>query len=110
LFEAEKTMLNALPDTRNTEDMSEVFLAPNEEIDSERRDDTEIEEKVSTHENIGLGGRRKPSVSLSKSSSSSSAEVPRTNLTVDIGNLLILFLIFDISMRITTIFIFFNNS
>ncbi len=86
-------MLNALPDTRNTDDMSEVFLAPNEEIDSERRDDTEIEEKVSTHENIGLGGRRKSSVSSSKSASSSSAEVPRRNITVDIGNLFILFLI-----------------
>ncbi len=78
-------MLNAIPDTRNTNDMSEVFLAPNEELDSELRDETEIEEKLPAHEAIDLRDRRKSSIGSSKSGSSSSVEVSKRNSTVDMG-------------------------
>jgi hypothetical protein len=78
-------MLNAIPDKRTVDDMSEVFLAPNEEIDSDRKDDIEIEEKLPAHETIDLGDRRKLSVGSSKSVSSSSGEISRSNPTVHMG-------------------------
>ncbi len=83
-------MLNALPDTRNANDMSEVFLAPNEELNSECIIEIEIEEKLPAHETIDLGDRRKSNVSSSKSGSSSSAEILKTNPTVDMGKLILL--------------------
>jgi hypothetical protein len=78
-------MLNAIPDTRNTNDMSEVFLAPNEELNSELKDETEIEEKLSAHEAIDLRDRCKSSIGSSKSGSSSSVEISKRNSTVDMG-------------------------
>lgn len=78
-------MLNSLPDKRNVDDMSEVFLAPNEEIDSEIKDDTEIEQKLSTHGTFDLNARRKSSINLSKSTSSSSIEISQRRTTVNLG-------------------------
>ncbi|CAF1017940.1 unnamed protein product [Adineta steineri] len=78
-------MLNAIPDRRNVDDRSEVFLAPNEEIHSEQKDETETEEICAIHAIVDLGGRRKSSMSISKSdlSSSTSTELPKINSAVD---------------------------
>ncbi|UJR21387.1 hypothetical protein I4U23_024478 [Adineta vaga] len=56
-------MLNAIPDTRNPEEMSEVFLAPKDEIDNERKDEIATEDKISIHETIDLNSRRPSSFS-----------------------------------------------
>lgn len=85
-------MLNAIPDSRNAEDMSEVFLAPNEEIDSERIVEIEKEERLPTHQVIDLGERRKSTISSSKSDSSSSTDFPKRNPTIDMGRVLLLYL------------------
>ncbi len=68
---------------RNTEYMSQVFLASNEEINSERRDDMECNKQLPAHETIDLDGRRKSSMCSSKSSSSSSGEVSQGDPMVD---------------------------
>jgi hypothetical protein len=86
-------MLNAIPDRRNADDMSEIFLASNEELDSECRAEIEIEveAKLPAHKIIDMGNRRKSSVSSSKSgSSSSSLEIPKRNPTVALGKLFLL--------------------
>jgi hypothetical protein len=82
------TMLNAIPDTRNAGDMSEVFLAPNEEIDSERRDEIEREEKLASHDVIDFIARPKSIIGSSKSTSSSSIELPKIYPTADMGKVL----------------------
>ena len=80
-------MLNAIPDSRNADDRSEVFLAPNEEIDNERKTELAAAEKFSTHDTIDLVCRRFSSFSTSKSDSSPSTEVPNMASTVEIGNI-----------------------
>ena len=78
-------MLNAIPDTRNADDMSEIFLAPNEELQSDRKDEKESDEKLSVHETIDLPDRQKSSVFSSESVSSSSVEVPQRDPEGDTG-------------------------
>ena len=68
-------MLNAIPDTRNADDMSEIFLAPNEEIENDRKSVMEIEATLANHEGIDMAYRRKQSIGSSKSLSASSGEV-----------------------------------
>ena len=85
-------MLNAIPDTRNAEDMSEIFLAPNEEIDSERRDEIEREEKLPPNEVIDMIVRRKSTISSINSDSTSSTDFPKRNPTIDMGRILLLYL------------------
>ena len=86
-------MLNRIPDKRNANDMSEVFLASNE-----RRDEIEREEKLSSHKTIDLTGRRQSSISSSKSGSSSNVELPTRNSTIYMGKIiLVLFYIYKIS-------------
>lgn len=87
-FEKKETMLNAIPDTRNADDMNEVFLAPNEQVDSEVKDEIGTEEKLPTHETVDMNDRRKSSISSSRSTSSISTEIPQRNSTVDMGKFL----------------------
>lgn len=68
-------MLNAIPDTRNADDMSEIFLAPNEEIEHDRKSVKEIEATLDNHEGIDMTNRRKQSICSSKSISFSSGEI-----------------------------------
>jgi hypothetical protein len=74
-------------------DMSEVFLAPNEEMNIDRRDDTECDEQLPAHETIDLDDRRKPSICSNESVSSSSGEVSNGDPTGDTGKIGSLFLI-----------------
>jgi hypothetical protein len=82
-------MLNAAPDTRNAADISEVSLAPNGEINSERRDDTEADARVPAHNTIDLDDRRNLRINSSNSEPSSSVEAPTRNSTVNIGKILL---------------------
>jgi hypothetical protein len=80
-------MLNAIPDARNARYMSEIFLATNDELGCELRNEIEIEEKFAIHKVIGLGDRRKSCIGSSESESPSSAELSKRNSTVDMGKI-----------------------
>lgn len=79
-------MLNAIPDTRNAEDMSEVFLAPNEDIENDRKSAMEIDAALANHEAIDMPHRRKQSIGSSKSFSSSSGEICQGGTVDHSGN------------------------
>jgi len=67
--------------------MSEIFLATNDELGCELRNEIEIEEKFAVHQVIGLGDRRKSCIGSSESESPSSAELSKRNSTVDMGKI-----------------------
>jgi hypothetical protein len=89
-------MLNAIPDTRNPDEMTGVFLAPKDEDNDDYRDGLDTDEKLASHETIDLDERRKSSITSSKSDSSSCIKTPKRNSTVDMGKKFIK-KVFDIS-------------
>jgi hypothetical protein len=78
-------MLNAIPDTRRPLDSIGGYLTPNDIIGGDHADEVEDRDKQSLHEAIDLGERRRSSVYSGQTDSSSSADLPKRNSTVDAG-------------------------
>ena len=78
-------MLNAIPDTRMVHESAGGFLTPNDIVGGGHEDEYEAEDGIVPHEAINLGERRKSSLYSGKSESTSSADVPQRDPTVDAG-------------------------
>lgn len=79
-------MLNAIPDTRNAQEMDEVFLANNEDMDSDRKSTMVAEETPATHDTIDMLVQRKPSICSVKSIASNRKEICQEGVFVLAGN------------------------
>ncbi|CAF0944062.1 unnamed protein product [Adineta ricciae] len=77
-------MLNAIPDRRSISEIADGpgFLTPNEPVDESSDIEFNGQSKISRHESISLGERRKSSV-YSNRSGESSIELPQPNATVE---------------------------
>ena len=74
-------MLNALPDTRNAHEITDVFLSPNEYVSVDNQDAAAADEQ----EKIGLTEQRSSPVESSDSDPPFTVEVPDEKPKVETG-------------------------